>query len=226
MKQNEKLKLAALEAELKLLDSLPDESEAEWTPSEEFKAKINELLSEHKPERFTKRRIVYIIAAVLLLALAFAVVPFLMGEPEYPDISDNSNSNGENISGILSAVINDTDVDITAKPEYIPEGYTVNSCTVWADGSLQIEYINGNEQIYFRSYPADEVDLSAFETVIGNVDINGNTGFYANNLDGMINNNLAWNSGNYSYIITNADGVPLDEMVRIALSVKDIDKSE
>ena len=96
----------------------------------------------------------------------------------------------------------------------------MNSCTVWADGSLQIEYMNGENKIFFQSYPANEVDLSAFEEVISNVDINGNAGFAANNFNGLVNNNIAWADGNYSYVITNSDGVNLEELVKIAVSVE------
>lgn len=206
MKLEEKLKQAALKAELDLLDSA---EEVEWSPSCEFKRKIDSLLCKRRIS--AKRRIAVLVAAVILLAASIAILlPLMLGEEE-GILQESSESNFYNNTV--------SEIEINAQPEYIPEGYSINSCTVWADGSLQIEYVNGENMIVFRSYPASEVDVSAFGEIIGNVDINGNAGFAANDFNGFTNNNIAWADGNYSYIITNSDGVKLDELVRIALSV-------
>lgn len=200
MKTNEKLKQAALMAELNLLEN---GKEAEWQPTRAFNEKIDVLLC--KRRTLTKRQIVIIAVAVLIIALSVTVLPLLKSGTEEP------------FEGAEESII--SGVEVPVKPEYIPEGYYMNSCTVWADGSLQIEYIDGENKIFFKSYPAEEVDISAFEEIISNIDINGNAGFTANNFNGFANNNVAWNDGNYSYVITNSEGVRLEELVRIALSV-------
>ncbi len=204
MRIDEKLKQAALKAELDLLEAA---EEREWDSTPEFARKIDLLLGRRRISK--KRRILLIAAAVLLIAVFVASLPFLRKSPEQHNISQTESVDESVISG----------VDVPVKPEYIPEGYYMNSCTVWADGSLQIEYMNGENKIFFQSYPANEVDLSAFEEVISSVDINGNAGFAANNFNGLANNNIAWSEGGYSYIITNSQGVELEELVRIALSV-------
>ncbi len=204
MRVDEKLKQAALKAELDLLENA---EEREWNQTPEFERKMSTLLGRRRIS--AKRRILLIAAAVLLIAVFVASLPFLIKRPEQHNTSQTESVDESVISG----------VDVPVKPEYIPEGYYMNSCTVWADGSLQIEYMNGENKIFFQSYPANEVDLSAFEEVISSVDINGNAGFAANNFNGLANNNITWTDGNYSYVITNSDGVRLEELVRIALSV-------
>ncbi|MBR6784238.1 MAG: DUF4367 domain-containing protein [Clostridia bacterium] len=199
MKTEEKLKQASLLAELCRLEEI---NESEFDPAPEFLTKPS---LELKGRSNIKRKAVIAFAAAACIALALFSAVLLTKSPEKPEES------GE------AAISN---VDIPVKPEYIPEGYYMNSCTVWADGSLQIEYMNGENKIFFQSYPANEVDLSAFEEVISNVDINGNEGFAANNFNGLVNNNIAWADGNYSYVITNSDGVNLEELVKIAVSVE------
>lgn len=205
MNIDEKLKQASLEAELAELKNTKESKD--WTPSDDFERKMKGILDK---KRIPVRRYVAMIAAAMLLlvaTLAFLIPMFRNdGENQNADISENS--------AIIDAV------DLPAQPEYIPEGYYMNSCTVWADGSLQIEYIDGENQILFQSYPASSVDLSVFEEVVSNVDINGNLGFAANNYNGCLNNNIAWADGNYSYVITNSEGVNLEELVRIAVSVE------
>lgn len=207
MNTNEKIKQASLEAELA---ELKNTEGFDWTPSADFERKMETALNK---KRVPVRRYIALIAAAMLLlvaTLAF-LIPMMRNDSESQsaDISEN----GENSTIIDS-------VDIPAQPEYIPEGYYMNSCTVWADGSLQIEYIDGENQILFQSYPASAVDLSVFEEVVSNVDINGNQGFAANNFNGCLNNNIAWADGQYSYVITNSVGVNLEELVKIAISVE------
>lgn len=207
MNTNEKLKQASLEAELA---ELKNTEEFDWTPSADFERKMETALNK---KRVPVRRYIALIAAAMLLLVA--TLAFLI-----PMMRNDSESQGEDISenGENSTIIDS--VDIPAQPEYIPEGYYMNSCTVWADGSLQIEYIDGENQILFQSYPASAVDLSVFEEVVSNVDINGNQGFAANNFNGCLNNNIAWADGQYSYVITNSVGVNLEELVKIAISVE------
>ncbi len=212
MNINEKLKNASLEAEKEAFLNLPDDENIAWTPSERFQSDIAKI-TVGRTKRFSlKRRILAISAAVLSVAAVAVSVPLMTNEPETskPEISATYNNFYNNTV---------SEIEIVAQPEYIPKGYTVNSCTVWTDGSLQIEYINGENKIVFKSYPADEVDVSAFDEVIEKLDINGNDGFAANNFNGALNNNIAWNDGNFSYIITNDMGVELEELVKVALSV-------
>lgn len=218
MNIDEKMKNAALEAEIRSLAQLPEDGDIDWTPSERHEAEMSKKLSAPKRVR-AWRRIAVASAAAVLAVTAAAAVPLLQSESEHPSKSaDESIETPKFYNNTVS------EIEINAQPEYVPEGYQINSCTVWADGSLQIEYINGENKILFQSYPASEVDLSAFEEVVGNVDINGNEGFAANNFNGMYSNNIAWNDGNYSYVITNSDGVLLEELVRIALSVNTEDE--
>ena len=221
MNIDKKLKKASLEAEKEAFLQLPDDKDIVWTPSEKFEADIKSIAPEKSKGLFLKRRILALSAAALLIAAVAVCVPLMKGEPEIsvPDVSapEVSKEHNDPYSNFYNNAV--SDIEIIAQPEYIPEGYTVNSCTVWTDGSMQIEYLDGENRIIFQSYPASEVDLSAFEDIIGKIDINGNDGFAANNNNGIYSNNIAWNDGEYSYIITNDNGVELEELIKVALSV-------
>ncbi len=211
MNGKDRLKTALLEAEKNKYASLPEDDLIDWTPSAEFEAKIKCVLTNNTKTRRNRIKIRLAVVAAALVVISSACIVML--------------SNGEDsaTSGSLTSDVSDTDVntnmDIPFMPDYIPAGYMLNSCKIWSDGSLEIEYINGENQLYFRSYPAEEVDLSVFEEVLHTENMSGLEIFQANNYNGVANNNVAWNNGNYSFVITNTDGIPLEEMIRIALSV-------
>jgi hypothetical protein len=225
MNTNEKLKKASLEAEKEAFFDLPDDENIEWTPSERFEANIAKITVGKTKGLNIKRRIAVIVAAALFAVSLTVCIPLITNGPEGSVSSESSVPDGVTVSTPYNGFHNNTvsDIEINAQPEYIPEGFIINSCTVWQDGSIKIEYINGDNAILFQSYPAEEVDISAFEEIIKDIDINGNEGFAANNFNNQYNNNIAWNDGKYSYIITNSEGVELEELIKVALSV-DTDK--
>ncbi len=208
MNINEKLKKASLEAEKRALTQIPDNEHIDWIPSKGF-----DIQSERSKRTRPWRRVVAVSAAAIFVISLACALPLMRSEQSPDDEANKVLTQNNFYNNTVS------DIEIIAQPEYIPEGFVINSCTVWADGSLQIEYINGENKIVFQSYPASEVDISAFDEIIKDIEINGNAGFAANNFQGAYNNNVAWNDGNYSYIITNSRGVDLEELVKVALSV-------
>ncbi len=80
----EKLRLAALQAETEAVALIPPDSEIDWTPSEAFNEKMNELI-EPKPKKrlFTIRRLSIFAAAVAVLAVF--CIPVFMNSSENTD---------------------------------------------------------------------------------------------------------------------------------------------
>ena len=87
----EKLRLAALQAENEAVALIPPDSEINWTPSEAFNEKMNELI-EAKPKRrlFTIKRVIIAAAVVALISTMF--IPVFMS----PDTSDGTYGDGGN----------------------------------------------------------------------------------------------------------------------------------
>lgn len=227
MKIDEILKKAALEAEKKNVSSIPDDDSIDWTPAKSFEVKV------HFAKPFRQRRYIALIASATVVAVSvFCAVPLL--KTVSPDTFDTSLEWAQgDIEQDSSAIPNDPTCNVSkspvfdqssceefAQPEYIPDGYSINNLVANSDGSVHIEYTNGEDTIVFQSGPSELLDISDFEEVVGDVNINNNQGFMGNNINGYINNGIAWSDGEFNYLITNSlGGVTLDELMKIAESV-------
>ncbi len=181
----EKLRLAALQAENEAVALIPPDSEINWTPSEAFNEKMNELI-EAKP----KRRIVsirrFIIAAAVIALVSTAFIPVFMRNTDDPDsgkkhegevgnspaeddgyLSDKFDSetraesdNWENIS-MLESIPPSALPEFEFEPEYLPEGYKLTDSNVSKQFSV-LEYSNGSDVIRLYYYDG-ETDFSILE---------------------------------------------------------------
>ena len=200
--------------------------------SDEYKRKINKLMG-RKYYKIKKRRRPAILKFAAVIALCFVVsMPIaysanadfrLFFKNLFKDFGTHYD---------VTQTVTDQDYDFSAIPdsweyfyipEYIPEGYKVDSIDA-NDHRINIIYKSDSSSISFRMYDDEESTnrLDSEHTEAKKVSINGKDGYIIYN---KIGNAIVWNDEPFSYKVK-LDGNEIDdnELIKIAESLKIMSK--
>lgn len=127
--------------------------------------------------------------------------------------STNPSSDPESFSDIREQLGYDFKV-----PQYLPEGYALDTVSLMFGSLVQISYLSKNDEIIYRTEKTDadiSGDYNVYDTMetvtINNIDTN------LKSTDEMFYG-AVWNDGNMAYSLNSTNGVEKDTMIKIVES--------
>ena len=241
-KQNDLIiKLAFDEYMRALLDSIPHDL-TEYAPSPNLDDRLRNSLKELTvTRRWSRRRMIILVAAIILLA-CIAVSVCIAYQWPYPrrgrsfDMSISSEYNDMEQSELtFTRPENDKSrtlpplIETVYAPQYIPEG-----CQIEEDISkinqhrVTRGWTHGKYILSYSQYPISLIGWSvtvpsAKHTTAEFFDMDGYNAVYITHTSKSkysTGNTLIWNDGSYAYVVSD-DVMGKDEMVKIALSLRE-----
>lgn len=199
------------------------------TVTEELKEKIIKSAAERELIKSTsEKKLIYpyfakmglVFTACFLLVISVLTSKYKL-TPEVPVEGDSHVYSIQGIEFFKSTAEMEKYLGYSFKmPEYLPEGYAMNSCRVIAESLVEISYTDGDNSIIYRTEKTiDNIsgDYNSYSNT--EVEVLGDSSVTLNSTEGIYYNGV-WNNDDFSYSLSVQKGLDRETFLRIIESVE------